>query len=324
MEIVIPKANIYNYNFNILENNFIESATISYKNYLNWNNNIYLEIFNSSGEFYTNQDNVTITQEGILNYTFEDGEYTFCKIMGKIDLNNIVYPFSNNLENNIDYISDITFYDISKSNSSIIENNIKFQENVYLEFVDNAHNVEFLEPDKDKICVMQISKNMTENKEIHFNMTAITSFKNNATGNINFYKSHYLKFKFIPTFEEKTYTIGTAQDDIYKVEFSSFNNDYTRYNKQLTNPQYYSVLKNIRDNYKNGKMTMEIETRYTTFKDSNGNYINDGKPYLIKVGDIVRPEMTDKFKNFNHKYVVTSAKYEYNGSDKLYLKLLQI
>lgn len=132
--------------------------------------------------------------------------------------------------------------------------------------------------------------------------------------------SHNITINFVPHYKTRRVKINNNKE-IFSLSKTNFLNDYifSEGNMLLSN-----IMDNIINNYNKGKMTLEIETRYTTFKDTNGNYINNGKPYLIKVGDVVKPEMTNKFKNFQYEYLVTSAEYEYNGSDKLYLKLLQI
>lgn len=118
-----------------------------------------------------------------------------------------------------------------------------------------------------------------------------------------------------------TYTYGTNElNNELKIEANPL---FSRYNSINNTPIFDTIAENIVSNYQKGKMTLEIETRYTTFKNEDGSYINEGKPYLIKVGDVVKPQMTSKFSNFEYEYIVTSAEYEYDGSDKVYLKLLQ-
>lgn len=334
MAIIIPKDKIYNYSFNILKNNYIDRVFTNITNEYNYEPiTINLSYNNDWSVESSNVINISISKysETHTMATYDEGT---------------LYNFYSSISGNFYLRDDKYINDIEK----LIET-IDIQMDFDKEYPFNISQSESIQ----KILVSNIGSYPTEFDS--FTGIGIMAFENNMNYD-EASKQYNIKFRLLLLNKSsmdllwdfkvrlaKTCTIKITpekNEESLNYIYTNKNNDFSNFEfagssmfhkgNGLTNesqsdvgiPLYEVICKDIAEKYDNGRMTLEIETRYTTFKDSDGNDINNGNNYLIKVGDVVKPEMTNKFKNFQYEYIVTSAEYEYNGSDKLYLKLLQI
>lgn len=304
MAIVIPQKNIFNYDFNILVDNYIEKVEIAQDSVIGYEPIKYT--FAYSNNAWTSND-INILGQTTKNVSTNSGSITYTRVAFQFSMNYTVYgsnPFSTirDMEMNLSNASTTISERIDYINSLGLDS--------YQAIKDFGNGIFYFKEEID-----------------YFNGNGILYIKTKEV--VDGTTINYTNCEFtINVSEGKAYEDSEEQintTDIYTLPYVDlFHVSNYIYNESLGYPRIKKVIQeNIINNYNKGKMTLNIETRYTNFKDDEGNDINNGKPYLIRVGDIVKPEMTNKFSNFEYEYIVTSVEYEYNGSDKVYLKLLQ-
>lgn len=345
MAIIIPKGDIFNYDFNILSNNSIKNVTTSYNDYVNWKPTVvtmdrggtpvtdWPTLFYSTDSklifrYSPSSSNVNSKRQ---DKTFSDGNRTETKrsfdMFGYISYTNEFMGLDYIIENNIDSITDTVVYSIqdwatgnwTHSQTKTYDFVIYYRDNVPIA----GNPLPDRSFDQDYYIILPKNQGSASSPQIDFYISVPNDYwkwEGYEQGSYEIVESHTITINLKPHYINRG-TTSNNKKEVFSLPTTSFLNTYTFVDGYMF---LSKITSNIIDNYNKGKMTLEIETRYTVFKDSDGNYVNDGKPYLIKVGDVVKPEMTNRFKDFQYEYVVTSAEYEYNGSDKLYLKLLQI
>lgn len=345
MAIVIPKSNIFNYNFNILNNNSIKNVTASFDDYVNWKPTTvtmdrggtpvtdFPSLFYSSDpkfvfRYTPSLSNVYSKQQ---TKTFDSGSRNETKrsfdMFGYISYTNEFVGLDYIIENNIDSITDTVVYSSQDMTTGSWTHNLTKTYDFTIYYRDtvpiSGNPLPDRSFDQDYYIILPKNQRNSTSPRIDFYISVPNQFWKWEGYEQGYYEtvvSHTITLNLKPHYIKRELK-NNNKKELFSLPTTSFLNSYTFAN----NTMFFSeITRNIIGNYDKGKMTLEIETRYSTFKDSDGNDINNGKPYLIKVGDIVRPEMTNKFKYFQYEYIVTSSEYEYNGSDKVYLKLLQI
>ena len=339
MAIIIPKSKIHNYNFNILQNNYIDSVKLNVKSAYNYEPLVINATSNSLGNWSAdswsdNIANVNITRtagvaSSVINFTYQnenDGYKTYDPITLDIQLSTELIDI-----NNINDLIDNIVIKITYNNGDVEYQNANFS---YAENVQQFKKI--LSPENLGLFVFNNSLYFpSQGRQFGYwyvyglMLRRIDQDNGGSTVNLIKYAQNVtitINLKQYNESSDYNYSDSDGNNNFELSYSSMFDNrvgfEGTGY--WIETPIYESIGENIVENYKNGKMTMEIETRYTTFKDDEDNDVNNGNPYLIKVGDIVKPEMLDKFKDFEYEYIVTSSEYEYDGSDKVYLKLLQV
>lgn len=353
MAIIIPKAEIYSYDFNILKSNNINKVSINEVDTYNFKKvNIgsittprrFLHLSNEEIRFENTLTSDTMVYRTEVykqsngsdrvspNTNTSDGTNllptidTYFGFVGSLQLDN---TFSKDFPKQITQVvadspyyvysgEDITLSNPIKSGTDSQSLTIEIKTNNLIDFQAMVNNLA-----DGSLGKIEFFPNLTNDNKMRFilvilvkRLTFPEAYSENRTSyNISLeYDTKDVTTKY--EYSNQSSLGGEIKLDANPL-FSIFNGDGT-------NKIFDVIAPNIVGKYNKGKMTLEIETRYTKFKDHNGNNVNEGKPYLIKVGDIVKPEMNDRFKDFQYEYIVTSSEYEYNGSDKVYLKLLQI
>lgn len=353
MAIVIPKSNIYSYDFNILQDNHINKVTINETDSYNFKKVNIGKITTASRFLDLDLSNITF-QNSLVNDSNSYRDVAYKNSNGSTRVSNIITSENyDSLKPTID--TYIGFYGTLQLDFTFSKDFPKKITNIIAKspyYVYNADDTTMSSPIKSGIDEQSLTIEYMETRKVNY-MDDVGNLSDGSLGKIklfpNLTSDNKMEFVLLllakrlthpELFSERRteyeiqieyetsdvtstydYSISSSANKNFQLESNSL---FSIYNGDGTNKIFDLISKNIVDNYQNGRMTLEIETRYTTFKDSDGNAINNGNNYLIKAGDVVKPEMTNKFKNFEYEYVVTSAEYEYDGSDKLYLKLLQI
>jgi hypothetical protein len=338
MAIVIPQENIFNYEFNILNNNAIKKVSIPINNFYNWKvetftadrNGIDYTTFPSY--FYSSDDRfVFYDSTQTLNTsqrTVYFGEKTRAatkqrfSVKGYFDYRNIVVALDSKIEDNILKVTDNITYSIQNQQTGVWTHGHTKEIELPIYYNDNLPNG-VADPGFDVEGSVTFEKNLGSFAYLKFSITLPSYewyWEDYEKSFMIEVISHSITIELKPHYKQIKLSTTGSKDDPFELKESPFINFSTSTDSQSL---YDAIFENIIEQYKNSKMTLEIETRYTTFKNEDGSYANEGKPYLIKVGDVVKPQMTSKFSNFEYEYIVTSVEYEYDGSDKVYLKLLQ-
>ena len=341
MAIVIPQKDIFNYEFNILNNNSIKKVSISINNFYNWGQETFTADRNGYNYtdfptyFYSSDDRLVLQESTRTTNTSQKtvyfGEKTRAEtkqrfaVQGYFDYRNIVVALDSTIEGNILKVTDYMTYSIQNQETGQWTHGHTKEIELPIYYADNLPNgVADIGFDMEgSITFQKTLGSFPYLKALLILPSYDWKWENYEKCLMTEVTSHALTIELNPHYKNVKLSTTGSQDDPFELKETPFINYQTSTNAYGGGTTFDNIFQNIIEQYKNGKMTLEIETRYTKFKNEDGSYVNEGKPYLIKVGDVVKPQMASKFSNFEYEYIVTSVEYEYDGSDKVYLKLLQ-
>lgn len=311
MEIKIPKSKIFDYSYNVLRDNYINKLYINEQDAYNFLP-IHFEIQTGVVGDYdvTTSSNVVLEIKDINEQDMVTDEYnnTYYVNYGYIQLPSTEYYNYGTLLNDINSIKTSFYYDITS-----IFVNLELEVSISKEYREVQITV-----GENKCGQIIFNPDISSDGKLYFKIAYIFLYNDNLVNQSEY--DIYLNYSLV----ENTYIYQLSEDsnDKYSLQSNSF---FDKLNRDKTSSQtiFEYIASDIAKDYEFGIMELQLETRVGIFNYEDGTLVNNGEPYLIKVGDIIKPEFPNRLSMYEKTFMVTSVEYSYDGIDKVIIKSVE-